>query len=70
MERHFDEELKGLHKEILKMGIMVQEAILKSIEALKNRDKLQAKKVIDSDKAIDMLELEILLPAINLWQGI
>jgi len=59
MERHFDEELKGLHKEILKMGIMVQEAILKSIEALKNRDKLQAKKVIDSDKAIDMLELEI-----------
>lgn len=59
MERHFDEELKGLHKDILKMAVMAQEAIYKSIEALKNRDKLQAKEVIDNDDKIDTLELEI-----------
>jgi len=59
MERHFDEELKELHKEILKMGILAQEAIFKSIEALKNRDKEQAKEVIDSDDKIDELELVV-----------
>ncbi len=59
MERHFDEELKELHKEILKMGILAQEAIFKSTEALKNRDKKQAKEVIDTDDKIDELELVV-----------
>lgn len=59
MERHFDEELNELRKEILKMAVMTQEAIFKSIEALKNRDSTQAKKVIDSDVRIDELELAI-----------
>jgi phosphate transport system protein len=59
MERHFDEELKTLYKDILKMGVMTQEAIYKSIEALKNRDKQGAKEVIDTDDKIDELELAI-----------
>ena len=59
MERHFDEELKELHKEILKMGVLTQEAIFKSIEALKNRSKVQAQEVIDTDDNIDELELKI-----------
>lgn len=59
MERHFDEELKTLHQDILKMAIMAQEAIFKSIEALKNRDKAQANGVINSDERIDELELVI-----------
>ena len=59
MERHFDEELKELHKEILKMATMTQEAIHKSIEALKDRQKSEAQGVIDSDNKIDELELVI-----------
>lgn len=59
MERHFDEELKELHKEILKMGVITQEAIYKSIEALKSRDKKQAEDLIGADNKIDELELEI-----------
>jgi len=59
MERHFDEELKELHKDMLKMGVMVQEAIYKSIEALKNRDKAQAQEVISNDDKIDEIELTI-----------
>jgi phosphate transport system protein len=59
MERHFDEELETLYKDILKMGVMAQEAIYKSIEALKNRDKQGAKEVIDTDDKIDELELAI-----------
>jgi phosphate transport system protein len=59
MERHFDEELKDLHKEILKMGVLAQEAIFKAVEALKNSDKKQAKEVIDTDDKIDELELVV-----------
>jgi phosphate transport system protein len=59
MERHFDEELKGLHKDILKMAALTQEAIYKSIEALKNRDKAQAEEVVNKDTDVDALELEI-----------
>jgi phosphate transport system protein len=59
MERHLDEELKELHREILRMGVLAQEAIYKSIEALKNRDKTEAQEVIGADNKIDGLELEI-----------
>ena len=59
MQRHLDEELKELHKDILKMGVMAQEAIFKSIEALKNRDKAMAQEVINADNKIDELELVV-----------
>lgn len=59
MERHFDAELKELNKEILKMGAFAEEAIYKSIEALKNRDKAMAKAVIENDNSVDRLELAI-----------
>jgi phosphate transport system protein len=59
MERHLDEELKELHKDILEMAVFAQEAIHKSIEALKSRDKTQAQEVISADNRIDELELAI-----------
>ena len=59
MERHFDQELEELNREILKMGAFAEEAIYKSIEALKNRDKEMAKSVIENDNNVDKLELAI-----------
>ncbi|OGW92930.1 MAG: phosphate transport system regulatory protein PhoU [Omnitrophica bacterium RIFCSPLOWO2_02_FULL_45_16] len=59
MERHLDQELKELNKDILKMGAYAEEAIFKSVEALKNRDNELAKSVIDNDNDIDKLELAI-----------
>jgi phosphate transport system protein len=59
MERHFDDELKDLNRDILRMGIYAQEAIHKSIESLKNRDRDLAKRVIEDDSRIDKLELII-----------
>lgn len=59
MERHFDEVLKDLNKEILRMGAYAEEAIYRSIEALKNRDRAMANSVIDNDNKIDELELTI-----------
>jgi len=59
MQRHFDEELKELYTQILKMGALTQEAIFKSVEALKSRDKSLAQSVISADDKIDDLELTI-----------
>ncbi len=59
MERHFDKELKDLNQDILKIGILAEEAIHKSVEALKNRDKQMAESVIEDDVNIDTLELVI-----------
>lgn len=59
MQRHFDEELEELRADILKMAVMAQEAIYKSTEALKNRDKFMAQALIDADDKIDELELLI-----------
>jgi len=59
MQRHFDDELKGLNQDILKMGAYAEEAIHLSVEALKNRDKELAKKIIANDNSVDKLELAI-----------
>jgi phosphate transport system protein len=59
MERHFDQELKDLNNDILKMGCYAEETIHKSIEALKVKDAEMAKSVIANDINIDRLELEI-----------
>jgi phosphate transport system protein len=59
MNRHFDEELSDLQKDILKMGAYAEEAIYKSVEALKNKDGALAKSVIESDSKTDQMELVI-----------
>jgi phosphate transport system protein len=59
MERHFDLELNELKTELLKMGAFAEEAIYKSVDALKNRDRNLAQCVIDNDNNVDELELAI-----------
>ncbi|MFH0791376.1 MAG: phosphate signaling complex protein PhoU [Candidatus Omnitrophota bacterium] len=59
MERYFDQELKELNKDILKMGALAEDAIYQSIEALKKRDREMAVRIIDNDVNVDKLELDI-----------
>ncbi len=59
MERHLDEELKKLNTDLLTMAALSEEAIHKSVEALKNRDKRLAQEVIEADNKIDDLEIKI-----------
>jgi phosphate transport system protein len=59
MQRHFDEELSDLKKEILRMSSLVEEAIFKAVEALRERNIVRANAVIESDKTVDELELAI-----------
>ncbi len=59
MQRHFDEELQQLKNDILRMGALAQEAIVRAADALKNRDEAAARKVVDADVEMDRLELAI-----------
>ena len=59
MERHFDEALRQLNQEILRMGGLVEEALARAAKALVDRDLKLAEAVIASDEAINMLEIEI-----------
>jgi len=56
MERHLDQELEDLKKQLLKMGTMVETAIFASVEALKQLSLEEANKVIADDKTIDEME--------------
>jgi len=59
MARIFDEELKELQGEVLKVSALVEESIHKSVESLKEGNSDLANEVIESDKKIDSLELEV-----------
>lgn len=59
IERHFDDELKELFRDLLKLATLAQEAINKSIEALAERSAGKAGDIIDADARIDELELGI-----------
>jgi len=59
METHFQQELNGLKKELLKMAGFAEQAIANAIDALVKRDSALAEKTIREDKAINDIELEI-----------
>ncbi len=59
MQRHFDEELGQLKDKLFKMGLLVEEAIRKSIQALIKRDTKLAEQIIEEDQKINILEIEI-----------
>lgn len=52
----FDRDLEGIQGHIMKMGGLVEAAILDASKSLKNRDQDLADKVRKGDKAIDALE--------------
>ncbi|MEK6683462.1 MAG: phosphate signaling complex protein PhoU [Nitrospirota bacterium] len=59
MQRHFDEELKTLKEKILRMGAMVEEQIAYAIKALVERDSDRARRVIENDRCVNALDVEI-----------
>ena len=59
MQRHFDEELEQLKDKLFKMGLLVEGAIRKSVEALIKRNLKLAEEVIEEDQKINILEIEV-----------
>jgi phosphate transport system protein len=51
--RIFDQELDRLQGEVLAMGSMVEEALVRSVETLKERDFTGSRRIIDGDRAIN-----------------
>ena len=54
-----DRHLQELRDEILVMGSMVDEALARSMEALKDRDLRLAQQVVDGDKVVDRKQRDI-----------
>ncbi len=59
MQRHFDEELRGLKGAVMRLAALARQALMKAVGALKDRDPAAARAVIAGDAALDSLELEI-----------
>ena len=59
MQRHFDEELKTLKEEILRMGALVEEQIAHAIKALVDRDSALARRVIENDHQVNAMDVQI-----------
>lgn len=59
MERHFDLELNELRTQILSMGGLVEGQIERSIKALVDRDNDLASKVIEGDRLVNTMDVEI-----------
>lgn len=59
MAQFLEHELQNIKAKIFEMADLAIEAISKSIESLKNSDIPLAENVINSDNALDMLEIEI-----------
>lgn len=59
MTRHLQVELEKLKKSILLLGAMAEESVRNAIEAVQNRETSKAQEVIERDRKIDEMEVEI-----------
>lgn len=59
MRTIFDQKLDEIHRELLRLGLMVNEAISKSVDTFIELDKTKAHEIIKDDKKINDMEREI-----------
>ncbi len=59
MTSHLEREIENLKKRILSVSAMVEESLLKAVRSLVKRDAPLAKEVIESDRQVDLLEVEV-----------
>jgi phosphate transport system protein len=59
MDRHFDEELQKVRKNILEMASLVEESITEALDALKKKNLTMAQNVKEIDHRIDTCEIAI-----------
>lgn len=59
MERHFHEQFKLLRERLFQMGLLVEGAIEKAVEAILKRSPELTEEVFSDEKTINQLEIEI-----------
>jgi phosphate transport system protein len=58
-DRHYEEELKGLHLKVLEMGGFVEKQIASALQALISRDDELARLTIERDHSVNRIDVEI-----------
>jgi len=56
IRKHYEDELAELNREIMKMGLRVEEAVNKAVESLIGKNTELAQQVLEEDKIIDQME--------------
>jgi phosphate transport system protein len=59
MERHFDEELKGVKDQLLRMGGLAEEMIQKAARALFDRSETLTQEVFELEKTVNQMHVEV-----------
>jgi phosphate uptake regulator len=59
MAKHFQRELANIKKMVLSLGALVEERVLKVIQAVENKDPDLAQQIIKMDYEIDEMEVEV-----------
>lgn len=59
VHRHLDEELDRLRDTVLRLGGQSEQALMRSMRALSDRDDNAAREVLDNDDEIDQLEVDV-----------
>jgi phosphate transport system protein len=59
LRKTFEQEIQQLKDDVLILGSMVEQSLLESVEALKKRDLVSAKKIVDRDKEINQKRFAI-----------
>jgi len=59
VHRHLDEELDRLRVTVLRLGGEAEQALIRSLQALSDRDENLAREVLEHDDEIDQLEVEV-----------
>ena len=56
---HFDDQLDLLNRQLIEMGALVENAIMRAVDALLKKDATAAKQAIRFDSRVDAKEKEI-----------
>jgi len=59
MERHFEQELEELKERLLWMGSLAERAVHESVQALLEGDEARARRVVEEERAVNEMQIEI-----------
>ena len=59
MRSKFDEQLAELNREMIDMGIMIENSIAKAVEALSKKDEELAERILEEDALVDRAQKRI-----------
>ena len=59
MERHFDKDLQALKDHLVRMGSLVEDALIRALDCIRTGDRAAATAVIGGDQDVNSLEIRI-----------